>query len=105
VAKDLHGRVSAAYNAARNTAELAALGAGGILVSAVGPRPALLIAGLGPVVAGLVGLAWLGRLDGGAATRLFFRNTEGGAAAAGGDHVGVRHLEPRAHEVLGVVDG
>lgn len=105
VAKDLHGRVSAAYNAARNTAELAALGAGGILVSAVGPRPALLIAGLGPVVAGLAGLAWLGRLDGGAATRLFFRNTEGGAAAAGGDNVGVRYLEPRAHEVLGVVDG
>jgi hypothetical protein len=85
--------------------ELAALGAGGILVSAVDPRPALLIASLGPVVAGLAGLAWLGRLDGGAATRLFFRNTEGGAAAAGGDNVGVRHLEPRAHEVLGVVDG
>jgi MFS family permease len=105
VAKDLHGRASAAYNAARNTAELAALGAGGILVSAVGPRPALLIAGLGPVVAGLGGLAWLGRLDRSAAARLFFGNPEGGAAAAGGDNVGVRNLEPRAHEVLGVVDG
>jgi hypothetical protein len=62
--------------------EQAAWAPGGILVSAVGPRPALLIAGL-------AGLAWLGRLDGGAATRLFFRNTEGGAAAAGGDNVGV----------------
>ncbi len=55
-----HGRAFAAYNAARNTAELGALGAGGILVAALGPQPALLLAGLGPVVAGLAGLAWLG---------------------------------------------
>ena len=55
-----HGRAFAAYNAARNTAELGALGAGGVLVAALGPQPALLLAGLGPVVAGLIGLAVLG---------------------------------------------
>jgi MFS family permease len=105
VDEHVQGRAFAAYGAARNAAELGALGLGGILVSAIGPRPALLIAGLGPVVAGLGGLACLRRLDRGAAARLFFRHAEGGATAAGGHHVGVRHLEPRAHEVLGVVDG
>jgi MFS family permease len=55
----LHGRAFAAYNAARNSAELGALGAGGLLVSAIGARPALLLAGLGPVIAGLTGLAVL----------------------------------------------
>jgi MFS family permease len=107
VAERMQGRAFAAYGALRNAAELGALGLGGILVSAIGPRPALLIAGLGPVVAGLAGLAWLRgiRLNRSAAARLFFRNPEGGAAAAGSNHVGVRHLEPRAHEVLGVVDG
>ena len=33
----LHGRAFAAYNAARNTAELGAIGAGGLLVGAIGP--------------------------------------------------------------------
>ena len=61
VPERLHGRAFAAYNAARNTAELAAVGAGGVLVSAVGPRPALLIAGLGPVVAAICGMAFLRR--------------------------------------------
>jgi hypothetical protein len=55
-----HGRAFAAYNAARNTAELGALGAGGVLVAVVGAQPALLLAGLGPVVAGLAGLSLLG---------------------------------------------
>jgi MFS family permease len=55
----LHGRAFAAYNAARNAAELVALAAGGVLVAAIGPRPALLIAGLGPVVLAAVGLAVL----------------------------------------------
>jgi MFS family permease len=105
VDEHVQGRAFAAYGAARNAAELGALGLGGILVSAIGPRPALLIAGLGPVIAGLSGLACLSRLDRGAAARLFFRHAEGGATAARGHHVGVRHLEPRAHEVLGVVDG
>ena len=55
-----HGRAFAAYNAARNTAELGALGAGGVLVSVLGAQHALLLAGLGPVVAGAIGLAALG---------------------------------------------
>ena len=57
----LHGRAFAAYNAARNAAELGALGAGGLLVTALGPRNALILAGLGPVVAGLAGLLALRR--------------------------------------------
>jgi len=59
VAQEAHGRAFAAYNAARNTAELGALAAGGVLVAAIGAQPALLLAGLGPVVAGLIGLAVL----------------------------------------------
>ena len=55
----LHGRAFAAYSAARNAAELVALAAGGLLVAAIGPRPALLIAGLGPVVLAAGGLAIL----------------------------------------------
>ena len=57
----VHGRAFAAYGAARNGAELAALGAGGVLVAAIGPRTALLLAGLGPVVAALAALAALHR--------------------------------------------
>jgi hypothetical protein len=55
-----HGRAFAAYGAARNTAELGALGFGGALIATIGAQPALLIAGLGPVVAGLAGLVLLG---------------------------------------------
>jgi hypothetical protein len=57
VAAAQHGRAFAAYGAARNTAELGALGIGGVLVTAIGAQPALLIAGLGPIVAGLAALA------------------------------------------------
>jgi hypothetical protein len=53
-----HGRAFAAYGAARNTAELGALGLGGVLVATLGAQPALLLAGLGPVVAGLAALAY-----------------------------------------------
>jgi Na+/melibiose symporter-like transporter len=55
-----HGRAFAAYGAARNTAELGALGLGGVLISLFGAQPALLVAGLGPVVAGAIGLTLLG---------------------------------------------
>jgi MFS family permease len=55
----LHGRVFAAYNGARNGAELAALLLGGIVVGLLGARPALLIAGLGPVAIGVVCLLLL----------------------------------------------
>jgi MFS family permease len=45
VPADRHGRAFAAFNGIRNTAELAALAAGGILVSTVGARMTLWIAG------------------------------------------------------------
>jgi MFS family permease len=49
----LRGRAFAAYNGARNGAELGALVLGGIAVGALGARPALLLAGLGPAAIGL----------------------------------------------------
>ena len=49
----LRGRAFAAYNGARNGAELAALVLGGIAVTALGARPALLAAGFGPAGIGL----------------------------------------------------
>jgi MFS family permease len=48
----LRGRAFAAYNGARNGAELGAIALGGIVVGALGARPALLIAGLGPAAIG-----------------------------------------------------
>ena len=49
----LRGRAFAAYNGARNGAELGALALGGLIVGAFGARPALLAAGLGPAAIGL----------------------------------------------------
>jgi len=57
VPTSLHGRAFAAYNGLRNAAELVALVAGGILVSTVGARWTMLVAGAIPVLAGLVALA------------------------------------------------
>jgi MFS family permease len=57
----IHGRAFAAYNAARNTAEVAALAAGGLLVTAIGARAGLALAGLGPIVAAAAGLVVLRR--------------------------------------------
>jgi hypothetical protein len=48
----LRGRAFAAYNGARNGAELGALVLGGIVVGALGARAALLVAGLGPASIG-----------------------------------------------------
>jgi Na+/melibiose symporter-like transporter len=48
----LRGRAFAAYNGARNGAELAALVLGGLAVGALGARAALLVAGLGPAAIG-----------------------------------------------------
>jgi MFS family permease len=59
VPEAVQGRAFAAYNAARNTAELGAVGAGGVLVSALGPRAALVLAGLGPILAATAGLTAL----------------------------------------------
>jgi MFS family permease len=53
----LHGRAFAAYNGLRNGAELVALAAGGFLVTAIGGRATLALAGAVPVVAALAGLA------------------------------------------------
>jgi MFS family permease len=50
----LRGRAFAAYNGARNGAELGALALGGVVVAAFGARPALLVAGVGPAVIGLL---------------------------------------------------
>jgi hypothetical protein len=57
----VHGRAFAAWNAARNAAEVAALAAGGLLVAGIGARTALLLAGLGPVLAAAAGLIALHR--------------------------------------------
>jgi MFS family permease len=64
----LHGRAFAAYNGLRNAAELVALVAGGVLVTAVGARWTMLLAGTVPMVAGLVALAVSRRLLSGPAT-------------------------------------
>jgi MFS family permease len=55
----LRGRAFAAYNGARNGAELGALALGGIAVGALGARAALLAAGLGPALIGLAALLLL----------------------------------------------
>jgi Na+/melibiose symporter-like transporter len=60
VPADAHGRAFAAYGAARNTAELGALALGGLALTLLGAQTALLLAGLGPVAAGLAGLGYLG---------------------------------------------
>jgi len=70
VPEALRGRAFAAYNGARNGAELGALVLGGIVVGAFGARAALLAAGLGPAVIGTACLFLLvtRRHDAGAAT-------------------------------------
>lgn len=56
VAAASHGSAWAAYNAGRNTAELVALAGAGLLIAAVGPRAALLVAGTVPVLIALAAL-------------------------------------------------
>jgi hypothetical protein len=63
------GRAYAAYNAARNAAELGALSAGGVLVGVLGARAALAIAGLVPLAIGLLALFIAGRGAGTTTTR------------------------------------
>jgi MFS family permease len=53
----LHGRAFAAYNGMRNGAELVALGCGGLLVTAIGGRATLALAGGISVLVALAGLA------------------------------------------------
>jgi Na+/melibiose symporter-like transporter len=56
VPDDLHGRAFAAYNGIRNSAELGAFAAGGVLVAAIGARGTLAYAGGLSALAGAVGL-------------------------------------------------
>jgi Na+/melibiose symporter-like transporter len=61
----LHGRAFAAYNGIRNTAELGAFAAGGLLVTAIGARGTLAYAGGLSALAGALGLFMLARRYGG----------------------------------------
>jgi Na+/melibiose symporter-like transporter len=58
----LHGRAFAAYNGIRNTAELGAFAAGGLLVAAIGARGTVAYAGGLSAIAGLIGLLALLRM-------------------------------------------
>ena len=62
VPDQLHGRAFAAYNAIRNTAELGAFAAGGLLVAVIGPRGTLAYAGALSALVGIIGLLALARL-------------------------------------------
>ena len=62
VPDELHGRAFAAYNGIRNSAELGAFAAGGVLVAAIGARGTLAYAGGLSATAGLVGLLALVRM-------------------------------------------
>lgn len=55
VPADRHGRAFAAYNGLRNSAELVALAAGGVLVATIGARGTLWIAGGASAIVGLAG--------------------------------------------------
>jgi MFS family permease len=57
--QDLRGRVFAAYNGARNGAELGALALGGLMVGLAGARATMLGAGIGPALIGAVALLFL----------------------------------------------
>ena len=58
----LHGRAFAAYNGIRNSAELGAFAAGGVLVALIGARGTLAYAGGLSAFAGLTGLLVLLRM-------------------------------------------
>ena len=61
VPAEQHGRAFAAFNGMRNTAELVALAAGGVLVTTVGARGTLWIAGGVSALAALAGVVALAR--------------------------------------------
>jgi Na+/melibiose symporter-like transporter len=61
----VHGRAFAAYNGIRNSAELGAFAAGGLLVAAIGARGTLAYAGGLSALAGVIGLLALLRMYGG----------------------------------------
>jgi hypothetical protein len=59
VPEALHGRAFAAYNGNRNSAELGAFAAGGVLVAAIGARGTVAYAGGLSALAGAIGLVLL----------------------------------------------
>src|SRR5947209_7114677 len=61
VPPEQHGRAFATFNGVRNTAELVALAAGGVLVATVGARGTLWIAGGVSALAAIAGLIVLAR--------------------------------------------
>jgi hypothetical protein len=63
VPDQLHGRAFAAYNGIRNSAELGAFAAGGLLVVAIGPRGTLAYAGGLSALVGALGLLALVRMQ------------------------------------------
>ena len=63
VEPDKHGRAFAAFNGLRNTAELAALAGGAVLVSTLGGRGTLWIAGGVSALAAIVGIVTLSSAD------------------------------------------
>jgi Na+/melibiose symporter-like transporter len=63
VPERLHGRAFAAYNGIRNSAELGAFAAGGLLVTVIGARGTLAYAGGLSALAGLLGLLALLRMN------------------------------------------
>ena len=58
----LRGRVFAAYGGLANGMQLAATAVAGVLVAVVGGRTALLVGGIGTIVAGTVGFLWYAAL-------------------------------------------
>jgi MFS family permease len=61
VAAEAHGRAAAAYNALRNGAEMIALVGGGVLVTALGARTTISLAGFLPIAVATIGLLVLAR--------------------------------------------
>lgn len=61
----LRGRVFAASSATLSTAQIAAMGLGGALVSGIGPRGSLLLGGIGSMIVGGLGLLAYTRLGAG----------------------------------------
>jgi len=89
VPERLHGRVFAAFNGIRNSAELGAFAAGGLLVALIGPRSTLVYAGALAAVAGLAGLIVLLRMQ-----RAWAPTGPVGRAGAGGISDRRRPLQP-----------
>ena len=81
VPPEQHGRAFAAFNGLRNTAELVALAAGGVLVTTVGARGTLWIAGGVSALAALAGVVALARRGRGSRSRWSTRPCASGRTA------------------------